>query len=45
VEHLEEMKTLYPSEEFEKFMTKKRDTALKPKGTFVKQSGASSILY
>jgi hypothetical protein len=45
VEHLEEMKALYPSEEFETFMTKEHDTALKPKGTFLKRSGPSSILY
>jgi len=37
VEHLEEMKTLYPSEEFEWFMTKERDERLKPKGTFLKR--------
>ena len=45
VEHLEEMKELYPSDEFEKFLTKDRDAALKPKGTFLKRSGPSSILY
>jgi hypothetical protein len=45
VEHLEEMKALYPSEEFEQFMSKERDTAFKPKGTFLKRSGASLILY
>jgi hypothetical protein len=35
VEYLEEMKTLYPSEEFELFMTKERDERLKPKGAFL----------
>jgi hypothetical protein len=30
------MKTLYPSKEFELFMTKERDERLKPKGAFLK---------
>ena len=37
VMHLEEMKTLYPSEEFEKFMTNERDERGKPKGAFLKR--------
>src|SRR5579859_4451315 len=37
VVHLEEMKTLYPSEEFEKFMTNECDERGKPKGAFLKR--------
>ena len=44
LEHLEEMKALYSSQEFEWFMTKERDTKLKPKGVFLKRFD-SSILY
>ena len=44
LEHLDEMKALYSSEEFEWFMTKVRDMKLKPKGVFLKWFD-SSILY
>jgi len=37
VVHLEEMKTLYSSEEFENFMTNERDERGKPKGAFLKR--------
>jgi len=45
LEHLVEMKALYPSEEFEWFMTKECDVKLKPKGVFLKWFDSSIIYY